>query len=50
MADKIEYVVNGTIVHSTPTTRLTAKTDGSYGVRVNHLLEVQIDGLAVSKP
>ena len=50
MADKIEYVVNGTIVHSTPKTRLTAKTDGSYGVRVNHLLEVQIDGLAVSKP
>jgi hypothetical protein len=50
MADKIEYVVNGTIVHSTPKTRLTAKTDGIYGVRVNHLLEVQIDGLAVSRP
>ena len=26
-----------------------AKTDGIYGIRVNHMLEVQIDGLAVSK-
>ena len=49
MADKIEYVVNGTIVHTTPKTGLTAKTDGIYGIRVNHLLEVQVDGFAVSK-
>jgi hypothetical protein len=48
-ADKIDYVVNGTTVHSTPRSGLTAKTDGLYGVRVNHLLEVQIDGFAVSK-
>jgi hypothetical protein len=47
--DKIEYVVNGTTVHSTPKTGLTAKTDGIYGIRVNHQLEVQIDGLAVTK-
>jgi hypothetical protein len=46
-ADKIDYVVNGTVVQSTPKTGV--KTDGIYGVRVNHLLEVQIDGLAVSK-
>jgi hypothetical protein len=26
-----------------------AKVDGIYGIRINHLLEVQIDGLAVSK-
>ena len=48
-ADKIDYAVNGTVVHSTPKTGPTAKTDGIYGIRVNHLLEVQIDGLGVSK-
>ena len=49
MADKIEYVVNGTRVHTTPKTGLTAKTDGLYGIRINHLLEVHVDGFAVSK-
>ena len=49
MADKIDYVVNGTVVHSTPKTGMTAKTDGLYGMRVNHALEVQVDGLGVSK-
>lgn len=48
-ADKIDYVVNGTVVNSTPKTGLTAKTDGIYGIRVNHLLDVQIDGFGVSK-
>jgi hypothetical protein len=47
--DKIDYVVNGTTVHSTPKTGLTAKTDGNYGIRINHLLEVHIDNFAVSK-
>ena len=49
MADKIEYVVNNATVHTTPKTGLTAKTDGIYGIRSNHQLEVQVDGLAVSK-
>src|SRR3990172_6304943 len=44
MADHIEYVVNGTIVHTTPKTGLTAKTDGIFGIRVNHHLEVHVDG------
>jgi hypothetical protein len=48
-ADKIDFVVNGTIVHSEPKTGAMAKTDGIYGIRVNHLLEVQVDGLTVSK-
>ena len=48
-ADKIEYVVNGEVVHSTPKTGQTEKTDGIYGIRINHQLEVQVDGLAVSK-
>ena len=49
LADKIDYVVNGRVVHSTPKTGMTAKTDGMYGIRVNHLLEVQVDGLAVTR-
>jgi hypothetical protein len=48
-ADKIDFVVNGTVVNSTPKTGATAKTDGIYGIRINHLLEVHVDGLAVSK-
>src|SRR5256885_15740282 len=31
-ADKIDYVVNGTVVHSAPKTGATAKTDGIYGI------------------
>jgi len=40
-ADKIDFAVNGTVVHSMP--RAGVKTDGIYGIRVNHLLEVQVD-------
>ncbi len=48
-ADKIDYVVNGTVVKSTPRSGMTAKTDGTYGLRVNHHLEVHIDAFGVSK-
>ncbi len=48
-ANKIDYVVNGTVVHTTPRSGATAKTDGIYGIRINHLLDVQIDGLTVTK-
>jgi hypothetical protein len=48
-ADKIDFVVNGTVVHSEPKTGPLAKTDGIYGIRVNHLLEMQIDGFGMSK-
>jgi len=43
-ADKVDFVVNGTVVHSEPKTGAMAKTDGIYGIRINHLLDVQIDG------
>ncbi|MCH8266014.1 MAG: hypothetical protein IH846_00675 [Acidobacteria bacterium] len=49
MDDKIDYVVNGTVVHTTPKTGLTAKTDGIYGIRINHHLEVHVDGFALSE-
>lgn len=45
--NKIDYVVNGTVVDSTP--RGDIKTDGIYGIRINHLLEVHVDGFGVTK-
>jgi hypothetical protein len=45
--DKVDFLVNGKVVNSTPKSGL--KTDGVYGVRINHMLEVQIDGFGVSK-
>jgi len=47
-ADKVDFAVNGTVVHSEPKTGTLAKTDGIYGIRVNHMLEVQVDGFGVS--
>ena len=49
LSDRIEYVVNGTTVHTTPKTGMTAKTDGLYGIRVNHLLEVHVDGFGMTR-
>jgi hypothetical protein len=44
-----EYLVNGTAVHTAPRTGPAARTDGLFGIRVNHQLEVMIDGFGVSK-
>ena len=49
-ADKIDLLVNGAVVQTMPKTGLTAKTDGVYGIRVNHQLDVQIDAFGVSAP
>ena len=46
-ADKVDYVVNGTVVGSSP--KAGMKTDGTYGIRVNHLLEVHVDALTATK-
>jgi len=47
-ADKIDYVVNGTVVASSPKTGVN--TDGIYGFRINHALpEVMITDLSVGK-
>jgi hypothetical protein len=40
--DKVDYVVNGTVVHTTP--KSAVRTDGIYGFRVNHFLEVMVEG------
>jgi len=49
MADKIEFIINGTVVSTMPKTGPLAKSDGIYAMRVNHHLEVQVDGFGVSK-
>ncbi len=48
-ADKVDFVVNAVVAHSEPKSGAMAKTDGIWGIRVNHLLEVQVDGLTASK-
>lgn len=45
--DTIAYVVNGTVVHSGP--KGSINTDGLTGVRVNHVLNVHVEGFAVGK-
>lgn len=48
LADKIDYVVNGTVVTSTP--KAGINTDGVWGMRVNHALpDVSITNLSASK-
>jgi hypothetical protein len=44
----ISYVVNGTVVATTPKTGVTASTDGLTGFRVNHVLDVSVDGFEVT--
>jgi hypothetical protein len=43
----ISYVVNGTVVHSAPKSGPTATTDGLVGVRINHVLDVQVESFEV---
>jgi ribosomal protein L21E len=49
MGDKVQFLVNGKVVNTMPKSTMTAKTDGIYGIRVNHMLEVQVDGFALAK-
>lgn len=49
MGDKVAFAVNGTVVSTMPKTGALAKTDGIYGIRSNHHLELQVEGFGVSK-
>lgn len=47
---EVQYVINGTVVFSTPNEGMAGRTDGVYGVRVNHVIPgVLVEGLSVSK-
>jgi len=49
-ASQVEFVVNGTVVHSAPKEGMAARTDGVYGVRVNHVIPgVRVENLRVSR-
>jgi hypothetical protein len=48
-AGKVAFVINGTVVTTLPKTGPAGKTDGIYGMRINHQLDVQIDSFGVSK-
>ncbi len=49
-ADEIEYVVNGTVVHTTENSGMAGRTDGVWGVRVNHQLPaIVVEGLEVMR-
>ncbi|MCC7035567.1 MAG: hypothetical protein IT179_22330 [Acidobacteria bacterium] len=45
--DTVDFVVNGTSVHSAP--KASLKTDGIWGIRVNHQLDVTIADIGVTK-
>lgn len=47
--DTISYVVNGTVVHTTPKSGPAANTDGIAGFRVNHLLDVHVEAFELQK-
>ena len=47
MGDTVSYVVNDTVVHTAPKGNM--RTDGLVGVRVNHMLDVQVEGFQLRK-
>ncbi len=49
-ADATDFVVNGVVVHTTPKTGMAGRTDGIWGVRVNHVLPaILVEGLGVTQ-
>ncbi len=46
-AANVDFVINGTTVHSIP--KADVATDGLYGMRVNHFLDVTVTGFALSR-
>jgi hypothetical protein len=48
-ADQTEFVVNGTVIHTVPNSGMAGRTDGIWGVRVNHVIPgVLVEDLGVS--
>ena len=45
----VAFVVNGQTVHSMPKASLGGSTDGIVGTRVNHVLDVQFEGLQIQR-
>lgn len=48
-ADQTEFLINGTIVFTAPKQGMAGRTDGIYGVRINHQMPgVLVEGLRVT--
>ncbi|MDH3272083.1 MAG: hypothetical protein OEN56_12160 [Gemmatimonadota bacterium] len=48
-ADETEFVINGQVVFTAPKTGMAGRTDGLYGVRINHVIPgVLVQGLEVA--
>jgi hypothetical protein len=48
-SDQTEFVINGTVVFTAPKEGMAGRTDGIYGVRINHVIPgVLVEGLGVS--
>ena len=49
-ADATDFVVNGVVVHTAANTGMAGRTDGIWGVRVNHVLPaILVEGLGVTQ-
>jgi hypothetical protein len=49
-SDQTEFVINGTVVYTAPKEGMAGRTDGTYGVRINHVIPgVLVEGLRVSQ-
>ena len=49
-ADATDFVVNGVVVYSAAKTGMAARTDGIWGVRINHVLPaILVEGLGVTQ-
>lgn len=49
IGEKAEFLVNGTVVDTLQKSQLPSSTDGIYGIRINHHLEVDVADFGVSK-
>ncbi len=48
-ATETQFVVNGTVVFTAPKTGMAGRTDGIWGVRINHVIpRVRVEGLRVT--
>ncbi len=49
-SDETEFVVNGTVVHTQANSGMAGRTDGIWGVRINHVIPgVLVEDLGVSR-
>ena len=48
-ATETQFVVNGTVVFTAPKTGMAGRTDGVWGIRINHVIpRVRVEGLRVT--